>query len=98
MHDVTYRLHAHRIGKLALRNLMLREACPIMDRLQGLACVAVDRPICTTSHPTLFTTSLRQPIPLMQYKTRTHEADCAGNGQKMSRRDLSEVYFEKSTL
>jgi len=27
----------------------------------------------------------------MQYKTRVHEADCAGNGRKMAKRELSEV-------
>jgi len=34
----------------------------------------------------------------MQYKTRAHEAGVAGNGQKMTRRDLSEVKMQKSTL
>ena len=64
--------------------------------------MVVDRPIFTTSHPTIFPTSLQLKLQiklqLMQYKTRVHEADCAGNGQKMTRRDLSEVYFRKSTL
>jgi len=34
----------------------------------------------------------------MQYKTHAHEAGVAGNGQKMTKRRLSEVFFEKSTL
>ena len=46
-----------------------------------LACVAVDRPdgfhpvlSFVLSCPVLSCPSLRDPIPLMQYKTRVHEA------------------------
>ena len=66
------------------------QAYPFVGRLQGLLVWKFTGLL------------LRNPIPqkpqLMQYKTRVREASCAGNGQKMSRRDLSEVFFEKSTL
>ena len=75
---------------------------PIVGRLPGLACVAVDRPdgfhpvlSFVLSCPVLSCPSLRYlfplKLPLMQYKTRTHEAGCAGNGQKITKRELLEV-------